>query len=321
MAATLAEGETCSRTAPASPKYPTSPSCSTRWAQRSKARAPPPSGSRRRQAPRRAPSHQPRPHRSRHLPHRRSHHRRRPQCHRLQPRPPRCPHRQARTVRRQTRRRQGKHPRPLRRCAQGRRHLHGGIPGFPTDMQAQFMALATQATAPPPSPKTSSKTASCTCRNSTAWARTSPCRAAPPPSRPHRTRVRRRHVLDLRASASLVLAALVADGETILDRVYHSTAATNTSKKNSATSAPNPPHGRRLQQKVSCYSIPLALPAMWTLPSRGKPCHGAALGGEGAGGVTLGVGGSALDRQLVTATVAETASAKMEMRRAILAIA
>ena len=29
------------------------------------------------------------------------------------------------------------------------------------------------------------------------------------------------HVSDLRASASLVLAALIADGETIIDRVYH----------------------------------------------------------------------------------------------------
>ena len=56
-------------------------------------------------------------------------------------------------------------------------------PGFPTDMQAQFMALATQCRRHfKSSPKTSSKTASCTCRNSTAWAPTSASRAALPPS-------------------------------------------------------------------------------------------------------------------------------------------
>jgi len=43
---------------------------------------------------------------------------------------------------------------------------------------------------------------------------------------------------DLRASASLVLAALVADGEPSSTASTTSTAATNTSKKNSATSAP-----------------------------------------------------------------------------------
>ena len=76
--------------------------------------------------------------------------------------------------------------------------------------------------APPPSPKTSSKTASCTFRNSSAWARTSPSPAAPPPSAARRP-LQSAAVMcsDLRASASLVLAALVADGETILDRVYH----------------------------------------------------------------------------------------------------
>ncbi len=42
---------------------------------------------------------------------------------------------------------------------------------------------------------------------------------------------------DLRASASLVLAALVADGETILDRVYHlDRRAMSTSRKSCAAS-------------------------------------------------------------------------------------
>jgi UDP-N-acetylglucosamine 1-carboxyvinyltransferase len=95
-------------------------------------------------------------------------------------------------------------------------------PGFPTDMQAQYMALATQADG------TSIITenifenrfmhalelvrmgASIKMEGSRAIARgKTPLSAAA--------------VLasDLRASASLVLAALVADGETIIDRVYH----------------------------------------------------------------------------------------------------
>jgi len=95
-------------------------------------------------------------------------------------------------------------------------------PGFPTDMQAQFMALATRPTAPPPSQKTSSRTASCTSRklnrmgaNITVQGRTATVRG---PSKLESAAVM---CSDLRASASLVLAALVADGETILDRVYH----------------------------------------------------------------------------------------------------
>jgi UDP-N-acetylglucosamine 1-carboxyvinyltransferase len=96
------------------------------------------------------------------------------------------------------------------------------FPGFPTDMQAQYMALATQAEG--------------TCvvtenifenrfmhvselirmganirvdgRSATVRGRTPLSSAAVMAS-------------DLRASASLVLAALVAEGETIIDRVYH----------------------------------------------------------------------------------------------------
>jgi UDP-N-acetylglucosamine 1-carboxyvinyltransferase len=95
-------------------------------------------------------------------------------------------------------------------------------PGFPTDMQAQYMALATQA-----------EGVSLVCENifenrfmhvqelvrmganikvdgNTATVRG--------PSRLSAAAVM---CSDLRASASLVLAALVADGESILDRVYH----------------------------------------------------------------------------------------------------
>ncbi len=95
-------------------------------------------------------------------------------------------------------------------------------PGFPTDMQAQYMALATQTEG------TSMITenifenrfmhvgelnrmgADITVQGRSATVR-------------GKTPLQSAAVMcsDLRASASLVLAALVADGETILDRVYH----------------------------------------------------------------------------------------------------
>jgi len=107
-------------------------------------------------------------------------------------------------------------------------HLKGAdvsteeYPGFPTDMQAQYMALATQADG------TSVVTENIfenrfmhvqelirmganiklDGRSATIRGRTPLSAAAVMCS-------------DLRASASLVLAALVADGESILDRVYH----------------------------------------------------------------------------------------------------
>ena len=95
-------------------------------------------------------------------------------------------------------------------------------PGFPTDMQAQYMALATQAEG------TSTVTENIfenrfmhvqelirMGANITISGRTATVRGKSP--------LQSAAVMcsDLRASASLVLAALVADGETILDRVYH----------------------------------------------------------------------------------------------------
>ena len=95
-------------------------------------------------------------------------------------------------------------------------------PGFPTDMQAQFTALATQAEG------TSTITENIfenrfmhvqelvrMGANITVAGRTATVRGKTP--------LQSAAVMcsDLRASASLVLAALVADGETILDRVYH----------------------------------------------------------------------------------------------------
>ena len=95
-------------------------------------------------------------------------------------------------------------------------------PGFPTDMQAQYMALATQA-----------EGVSVVCENIfenrfmhvqelvrmganiKVDGRTATVRG------PARLSAAAVMCSDLRASASLVLAALVADGESILDRVYH----------------------------------------------------------------------------------------------------
>jgi UDP-N-acetylglucosamine 1-carboxyvinyltransferase len=95
-------------------------------------------------------------------------------------------------------------------------------PGFPTDMQAQFMALLTQCEG------TSSVTENIfenrfmhvgelnrMGANITVSGRTATVRGG--------AQLQSAAVMcsDLRASAALVLAALVADGESILDRVYH----------------------------------------------------------------------------------------------------
>ena len=95
-------------------------------------------------------------------------------------------------------------------------------PGFPTDMQAQFMALATQAEG------TSLVTENIfenrfmhvqelirMGANIRVEGRTAAVVGKTPLS------AAAVMASDLRASASLVLAALVAEGETIIDRVYH----------------------------------------------------------------------------------------------------
>jgi UDP-N-acetylglucosamine 1-carboxyvinyltransferase len=95
-------------------------------------------------------------------------------------------------------------------------------PGFPTDCQAQFMALATQAEG------TSTITENIF-ENRFMHALELVRMGANIKIEGHRAIVRGKTPLsaaavlasDLRASASLVLAALVADGETIIDRVYH----------------------------------------------------------------------------------------------------
>ena len=95
-------------------------------------------------------------------------------------------------------------------------------PGFPTDMQAQYMALATQAAG------TSTVTENIF-ENRFMHAQELVRMGANIKIEGRRAIIRGGTALsaaavlasDLRASASLILAALVADGETIIDRVYH----------------------------------------------------------------------------------------------------
>ena len=95
-------------------------------------------------------------------------------------------------------------------------------PGFPTDMQAQFMALATQA-------EGVSIVTENIFENRFMHAQELVRMGANIKIEGTRAVVRGKTPLsgaavqasDLRASASLVLAALVAEGETIIDRVYH----------------------------------------------------------------------------------------------------
>ena len=95
-------------------------------------------------------------------------------------------------------------------------------PGFPTDMQAQYMALATQAEGVSVVRENIFENRFMHVQelvrmgaNIKVDGRTATVRGA--------AKLSAAAVMcsDLRASASLVLAALVADGESILDRVYH----------------------------------------------------------------------------------------------------
>jgi UDP-N-acetylglucosamine 1-carboxyvinyltransferase len=95
-------------------------------------------------------------------------------------------------------------------------------PGFPTDVQAQYMALATQA-------EGTSMVTENIFENRFMHAQELVRMGANIKIEGHRAVVHGKTQLsgaavlasDLRASASLLLAALVADGETIIDRVYH----------------------------------------------------------------------------------------------------
>jgi UDP-N-acetylglucosamine 1-carboxyvinyltransferase len=95
-------------------------------------------------------------------------------------------------------------------------------PGFPTDMQAQFMALMTQAEGTSVITENIFENRFMHVQelnrmgaNITISGRSATVRGKSP--------LQSAAVMcsDLRASAALVLGALVAEGETILDRVYH----------------------------------------------------------------------------------------------------
>jgi UDP-N-acetylglucosamine 1-carboxyvinyltransferase len=95
-------------------------------------------------------------------------------------------------------------------------------PGFPTDMQAQYMALATQAEGVSTVKENIFENRFMHVQelarmgaNIKVEGRTATVRG------PAKLSAAAVMCSDLRASASLVLAALVADGESILDRVYH----------------------------------------------------------------------------------------------------
>jgi UDP-N-acetylglucosamine 1-carboxyvinyltransferase len=95
-------------------------------------------------------------------------------------------------------------------------------PGFPTDMQAQYMALATQAEGVSTVEENIFENRFMHAQELTRMGanikvegRTATVRG------PAQLSAAAVMCSDLRASASLVLAALVADGESILDRVYH----------------------------------------------------------------------------------------------------
>jgi UDP-N-acetylglucosamine 1-carboxyvinyltransferase len=95
-------------------------------------------------------------------------------------------------------------------------------PGFPTDMQAQYMALVTQAQGVSAVTETIFENrflhASELMRMGASIGIEGHCALVHGPTRLSGTTVQ---ASDLRASAGLVLAALVAQGETIIERVYH----------------------------------------------------------------------------------------------------
>src|SRR6267154_1659453 len=131
-------------------------------------------------------------------------------------------------------------------------------PGFPTDMQAQFMALATQAEG------TSTITENIF-ENRFMHAQELVRMGANIKIDGRRAIVRGKTSLsaaavlasDLRASASLVLAALVADGETIIDRVYHiDRGYENIEEKLKSVGAPIRRVGNILPKKAAAPSRP-----------------------------------------------------------------
>jgi UDP-N-acetylglucosamine 1-carboxyvinyltransferase len=95
-------------------------------------------------------------------------------------------------------------------------------PGFPTDMQAQYMVLMSQAAGTSVIAETIFENRFMhvpeLCRMGADIGIDGHTAIVRGPSRLGGARVM---ATDLRASASLVLAALVADGESVIDRLYH----------------------------------------------------------------------------------------------------
>src|SRR6266852_2812983 len=132
------------------------------------------------------------------------------------------------------------------------------FPGFPTDTQAQYMALATQA-------EGESVITENIFENRFMHALEMVRMGANIKIEGHRAVVRGKTPLssaavlasDLRASASLVLAALVADGETIIDRVYHlDRGYENIEEKLKSVGAPIRRVGNILPKKAAAPSRP-----------------------------------------------------------------
>ena len=122
-------------------------------------------------------------------------------------------------------------------------------PGFPTDMQAQYMALATQAEGVSVVKENIFENRFMHVQelvrmgaNIKVEGRTATVRG------PAQLSAAAVMCSDLRASASLVLAALVADGESILDRVYHMDRGyERIEEKLARRRRADPAHGQRLR--------------------------------------------------------------------------
>ena len=136
-------------------------------------------------------------------------------------RPPGRGDRQAARRRRADRAGRGRDPRQRQRPPAAQSFSTTEYPGFPTDMQAQFMALNCIAEGDAEITETifenrfmhvSELMRMGATSTSTATALTRAWSACPAPMV---------MATDLRASASLVIAGLVADGETLVDRIYH----------------------------------------------------------------------------------------------------
>ena len=182
------------------------------------------SRARKRKAARREAHHHSRPHRSRHVPRGRSHHQRRSRTDRLR----------ARNISTSVIAKLRETGVEIRETGPGTLHVRGAkklvaadvtteeYPGFATDMQAQFMALATQAEGTSAITETIFENrflhASEMIRMGANISIEGRRAVVHGPTTLSGTSV---IASDLRASASLVLAALVAQGETVIDRVYH----------------------------------------------------------------------------------------------------